>query len=1254
MLVNSIDLTDWAKRRIAQSLLPILIRRLIHATVNRVIRIGFPAEEAVQLRGWDGILEVLEGNAFVPDGVSAWELSTSTNSRSKANSDYESRCQNPLGITLDESTFIFMTPRIWRDKDLWIQERKQENIWRDIRVYDARDLVEWLEIAPAVSIWFSQLCGKRPGNVIDISNFSTDWSVTTRPELPLEFVLSGRNNVVDQIHTWLTDPTPTIALKADSRYEATIVFVAAIYQLLPEERILHLSRTLIVHNISDWYHLATSESPLILIPTFDCKQVLSRAISSGHKVVVPLGRADSISSTTVAIPRLSQEEAKKILINSGIKDERAHYLSKLARRSIQAFIRKLSIRPEVQQPEWSRPNNAYQLLPAMLIGSWDDSNESDKRVIAELAQISYEEVSRSLVRWSYETDPPVYNVGNIWSVISREDLWSLISQYLRRSDIERFERVALNVLGTLDPRFNLPIDQRWMAEVLIGPPQYSGYLHEGIAETLAMMGVHGDTMPLSARFSIQVYVNRIVRQLLKRANANWQLWATLSSILPLIAEACPEIVLSALDEALTRDSDNMLNLFTDHEKTHSYSSPHTGLLWALETLSWCPDYLGYSSLILAKLARIDPGGTLTNRPLDSLKAIFHLLIPQTTASLETRLNVLDSLRKNEPEITWQLLCKLLPTYHSVGRYTVKPRWRDWSSDSYSVTIKEYVSAIHEIVKRLLCDVEEDGNRWENLIEALPTLPDTEFDAILNRLASMAVDTLDPADRIIIWDALRKLLSKHRSFPSAKWALPKDRLTQINELYNRYEPQEFVKYKWLFDDHPTHPEGYKADFDTYQEILLKEQLLAIQKILTEHGFRGILELLSCVNRPDVLGSTLGQSEYLYDVEDEILREHLASEDTIYANFARGFAQGRIIKHGRDWAENKLHEVANEWTPSQRIELLKCLPRDERTWKIVESYDPETERSYWKEVYPYGIDKQDYQKAVRKLIEYGRPRSAIVLISVNSEHEEVFPSTLVVEALEQALQASLEVDPITSMFSYYVSELFDKLEPSREIEESQIAKLEWAYMPLLERHDRRPKLLHREISRNPAFFIDVLKLVITSEGEEQIEISEADQIKARLGLELLNSLRIIPGTRDDGSIDGNMLSEWVRQARELARASGRGVYGDRFIGQVLSNSPSDSDGVWPHPAICEVIETVASSDIELGFEMGHFNSRGVVMRPYNEGGLQERQLAEQYDAYSLQLRDRWPRVAIMLRRIADQYRELAQRWDRESELLEELDR
>src|ERR1700709_2882714 len=85
--IKGSDLRVWAEKLEARQKLPALIRRLIHATIENPTLTQFPAEEGVQRRGWDGIAEVQTGNAWVPSGLSVWEMGVDQNPESKAQGD---------------------------------------------------------------------------------------------------------------------------------------------------------------------------------------------------------------------------------------------------------------------------------------------------------------------------------------------------------------------------------------------------------------------------------------------------------------------------------------------------------------------------------------------------------------------------------------------------------------------------------------------------------------------------------------------------------------------------------------------------------------------------------------------------------------------------------------------------------------------------------------------------------------------------------------------------------------------------------------------------------------------------------------------------------------------------------------------------------------------------------------------------------------------------------------------------------------
>jgi len=120
-----------------------------------------------------------------------------------------------------------------------------------------------------------------------------------------------------------------------------------------------------------------------------------------------------------------------------------------------------------------------------------------------------------------------------------------------------------------------------------------------------------------------------------------RLLTSLRNELPLLAEAAPDPLLSALEQSLGGDGDLIRPIFNEQAGWIFPTSKHTGVLWALETLAWDPVYFRRAVLVLARLVAIDPGGRLGNRPFQSLTEIFVLWNPNTNASSAQRLNALD-------------------------------------------------------------------------------------------------------------------------------------------------------------------------------------------------------------------------------------------------------------------------------------------------------------------------------------------------------------------------------------------------------------------------------------------------------------------------------------------------------------------------------------------------------------------------------------------------------------------------------------
>ncbi|WMN57806.1 hypothetical protein NI390_16045 [Vibrio fluvialis] len=77
--VSANDIKNWTEtnKRRAEEVLPLLVKKLILASC-KIKTIDFPSCDNVAIGGWDGILDVEEGNDFIPSGKSGWEFGTNS------------------------------------------------------------------------------------------------------------------------------------------------------------------------------------------------------------------------------------------------------------------------------------------------------------------------------------------------------------------------------------------------------------------------------------------------------------------------------------------------------------------------------------------------------------------------------------------------------------------------------------------------------------------------------------------------------------------------------------------------------------------------------------------------------------------------------------------------------------------------------------------------------------------------------------------------------------------------------------------------------------------------------------------------------------------------------------------------------------------------------------------------------------------------------------------------------------------------
>ena len=531
----------------------------------------------------------------------------------------------------------------------------------------------------------------------------------------------------------------------------------------------------------------------------------------------------------------------------GLSSERADQIARYSGRSVTILARRIPS-GSARNPQWA---GEKKLIPAVLVGGWDSRSEHDReavRLAAGSVYKTYSDYENELLPFLNTQDPPFEKEGDVWKVRAPVDALAHLGPLVGERDILRLREVIQAVFSEIDPALELPEDQRPYAQLSGKRLQHSGWLRTGLATTLVLMAVLHEQLRLTnTNCMLDHFVERLVADLPDLA-ADYRRIASLHGELTLLMEAAPRPLLTALGRMLEGNGSTIAPIFQDKDPVFS-QSPHTGLLWALETLAWDPQYIVDATLTLAKLARVDPGGKLMNRPINSLRDILVAWLPNTNAPLSQRIAALDQIIKLVPEIGWPLVLKLLPGYHEVISPTAEPRYREaGASEREIVTYGLVHKTYDQVIERAFRLAGQDPERWTSLVQKMSAFNDSQRKSMLEILTGFATK-LPPDQQHALWSALRGELARHRAYSSAQWAMNENQLLPFEALLRRLEPSDAViQVVWLFNDyHPDIPQNG----DEHPKLDLVEQVRtrAIRGLIQVGGMENLLRLAETAALPD---------------------------------------------------------------------------------------------------------------------------------------------------------------------------------------------------------------------------------------------------------------------------------------------------------------------------------------------------------------------------------------------------------------------
>ena len=1246
--IKAARIEAWASSGIAaRHRLSVFLRTLVNSTAANLFKVDFPGNDDSEQPGWDGEIIAEQATPWIPTGHSGWEFGVNQSIKAKADHDYGKSVAGTDDAVRKTMTFVFVTPRDWSGKTAWIKEQKAKKNWKDVRAYDASDLEQWLEQSLPGQAWFANETGQDADGALSLDEAWKVWNADCEPELTPALFADAIRSAEATVRRGLTEmPYRPLVVTADSKDEA-LGFLSAVFAPDSEQFGVFRDRIIVFRKPGALSKLASKV--LNFIPVIASREVEKEfaPFSASMPSFIIYPRNALAEQPDIELETLNWQTFDTALQTMGLDRDRVDQLSRESGRSPTVLRRRLSKLPAINRPDWaSDAGLAASLIPFLFGGTWKADNKTDQAMLELLAgDVPFAELERRLSTLLPLDGSPVWSVGSLRGVVSKIDVLFAIREAITGTDLERFFAVAEVVLSEDDPALDLPEKDRWAANIYGKQREISGALRNGLGETLVLLSVYGPSLfKVRLDFDAAVRASILVRTLLTPLTPH--LLESQIDNVAVYAEAAPETFLSIIEADLKLDDSAAMAMIRPKSDAMFGSTPRTALLWALEGLAWSEPLFMRTVLVLGQLAERPLNDNLVNKPSNSLAAIFRTWMPQTSAPLAARKAALKKLAAEYPKVAWPICLDQFAPHSRFGGHSHKPHWRpdghgfgdpisgseanDFALFAFDMAINWpslTCEMISELIDNLSGVAEELQFKVWDVIDAWTTTA-TETDKAAAR------------ERIRVTTMTRRAILQKGGRKAIKTA------ARAKEAYDRLEPQDPVQRNaWLFskswvDESADEIEEEALDFRAREERIARLRENAAREVFQSGGVAALMKLAESGDA----GYNLGCAFATITNDDAALIAALLEliEGGDLESARRAVVMGILIQGSE---RGLLDKAAHRVSAGKVVPLLASAPFDRATWAVVGSFDDDVRASYWREVSPnWNRDENDLLIGVTNLLKANRPRAAFRFAHFSMKE---LPPLVLFDLLAAVARGSDETANTYQLDRHDLREAFRQLNESNDVKADAMAGLEFAFIDIFNEGEARPENLEKEIARNPELFVQAVGFSFKrSDGNEdppELRLDDSDQKsnRAHAAYKLLDVIALIPGSREDGTIDSADLVRWIEQARAGYAAIAREDVGDQMLGKLLSRAPADKEGVWPCLPVRDALEKVMTEHIGRGLHTALFNSRGATWRGH--GGDQERELATGYADWAEAMEYTHPRVAAVHRDMERTYLYQAERED-----------
>ncbi len=1058
---------------------------------------------------------------------------------------------------------------------------------------------------------------------------------TTKDGLvPYEIVLGGRDEAREAVEKVLRI-NDVLCVRAETKMEA-IAFVAATIMTSKQEDI---RQAVILQDIQLYGEIASKKSPEIIITT-QLDDSPWWAQRNGHSVIICLGKNDKQKDISpIVLPAIKPRYFEHALVQAGLGDTQARHIAKESSYDITSLCRVLNTIGINE--EWKKADNKRLLIPAILVGSWDEAFENDKELVSQIVGLSYDSFKVRFLTNVAAEESPFHVVNTEWRIKSPRTMMETYKADISIEDVDKFIDKIDWLFEDDDPdaeaKMNAKELQFWKNK-----NAYSGSIKEGAFHTLALLSlVFEDNIEIKNKIKLLVRTKLqdfdLARFLSNQHNMKW------------IAEAEPEMFLEFLENDIREGDTLSAQLFEIKESNTGLTDTkifYTDLLWCLESIAWDEHLLPRVTAILLHYSQYPNTSNWVNKPINSLFNIYRFAIPQTFASFDQRYKILEGLSVNYKPDIYALCMQMLrgldrPMLDVGARFTW--RWNERYDDTM-VTMPTYVQ-MSQIVDLALKNCEWRKEEIQNWLK-LSTMQLFDFcrERILEEIRQHV--ELMKGDDDIIHTLRGDIIERHLSCQDTFWALKESELESYQTLLDEIVPQDMISRNKHYFENFFLRDPLDKDPKNQLEYAKKKRAEVLQSIVDAMGEAGIWELAVKAKSQDAVASGLvayRKDKYVQDIYERYVNGTVSEEltSTYFREIYYLLGEDRYLE-----IINQLCEVNRA-----RIVIVLQAPSFQKNLaKLAEKLPTEQAAEYWQKVQIWQIEETDASYVLdrmRKAKRYGDILQNLFAFNKQIPFPESERVAVICEMFHNGGLRTMMQD------AYQVAEVLKTISwPQEQPQRNIVLQIEFLMYEHLEHYMQGFSMhLVRELNENPEVLLSIVSMMyLQDEGyREELKDEELDYRRnlAQIGWSFMYHYHRVPCSDEQGKVDGEKLRVYLERLRELMKENHYETVMPLVFGKILGDMPEDDD--YPSDVMCQLVEELNDKHVDEEIGCAIFNRRSMSTRMPYDGGTVERNHIKTLEKYKERAALKSPRMVKILSDTIASFESMAKREDEQAERL-----